>query len=109
MRMLSILSRIPSGSIAWRLTTGFRLLTSSSPDLPLISTFRAHSLLSRFPKGFSSGVKSIRKRVIGQGEFSLYQVMSSAYDLREAVSKFRFVLLPQVPPSALFFSTILAD
>lgn len=53
-------------------------------------------ILSRFPKGITSGVKSIRKRVIGQGEFSLYQVMSSEYDLTEAVNRFRFALIPHV-------------
>lgn len=59
---------------------------------------------SRFPKGITSGVKSIRKRVIGQGEFSLYQVMSSEYDLKDAVNRFRFALLSQVFRVFIFLS-----
>jgi hypothetical protein len=56
---------------------------------------------SHFPKGITSGLKSIRKRVIGQGEFSLIQILASEYDLQAAVDKFRFVLLSQVPPLIL--------
>jgi hypothetical protein len=52
--------------------------------------------VSRFPKGMTSGVKKIRKTAMGQGEFSFLQLKTSPYDLKLAVNKFRFCLLPKV-------------
>lgn len=60
-----------------------------------ISSYRLETDSSLFPKGITSGIKSIRKRVLGQGEFSLIQLMSSEYDLKTAINMFRFVLLSE--------------
>lgn len=57
---------------------------------------------SRFPKGITSGIKSIRKQVLGQGEFSLIQIMSSEYDLKTAVNMYRFVLVSEVKNISYF-------
>jgi hypothetical protein len=49
----------------------------------------------------TSGLKAIRRTAMGQGEFSWLQLKTSPYDLKQAVLKYRFCIVPKV----LFRST----
>eukprot|EP00602_Paraphysomonas_sp_CaronLab_P005541 CAMPEP_0185025428 /NCGR_PEP_ID=MMETSP1103-20130426/8390_1 /TAXON_ID=36769 /ORGANISM="Paraphysomonas bandaiensis, Strain Caron Lab Isolate" /LENGTH=318 /DNA_ID=CAMNT_0027558627 /DNA_START=310 /DNA_END=1266 /DNA_ORIENTATION=- len=50
----------------------------------------------KFNRGLTSASKSLRKLATGQGEFSITQLATSDYDLKEAVHKYRFILYPKV-------------
>lgn len=44
----------------------------------------------------TSGMMTLRSLVSGQGEIGFLELATSEYDLKEAVKKYRFALLPKV-------------
>jgi hypothetical protein len=44
----------------------------------------------------TSGMMTLRSLVSGQGEIGFMELATSEYDLKEAVKKYRFALLPKV-------------
>ena len=58
----------------------------------------------KFPKHMTSGLMSFRELVTGQGEVGLFDLATSEFDLKEAVKKYRFAILPKVCDRALVLS-----
>ena len=50
----------------------------------------------KFPKHMTSGLKSFRELVTGQGEVGILDLATSDFDLKEAVKKYRFAIVPKV-------------
>lgn len=50
----------------------------------------------KFPKQAMSGMTAFRELVSGQGGVGLIALATSEFDLKEAVKKYRFAILPKV-------------
>eukprot|EP00603_Paraphysomonas_imperforata_P008915 CAMPEP_0114418670 /NCGR_PEP_ID=MMETSP0103-20121206/3621_1 /TAXON_ID=37642 ORGANISM="Paraphysomonas imperforata, Strain PA2" /NCGR_SAMPLE_ID=MMETSP0103 /ASSEMBLY_ACC=CAM_ASM_000201 /LENGTH=324 /DNA_ID=CAMNT_0001587045 /DNA_START=326 /DNA_END=1302 /DNA_ORIENTATION=+ len=50
----------------------------------------------KFKRGLTSGKKSFRRLVSGQGEISLPVFVASEFDLKTAVKKYQFIIYPKV-------------
>jgi hypothetical protein len=50
----------------------------------------------KFKRGLTSGRKSLRRLVSGQGEISLPVFVASEFDLKTAVKRFQFIIYPKV-------------
>lgn len=52
--------------------------------------------VKKFNRGMTSGRKTFRRMVSGQGEISLPLYVASEFDLKTAVKKYRFILYPKI-------------